>query len=127
MRATFQMETGDGRLHTRNDAGPMRIRRKYSQVANTVAITIDVDRNQLARFDRFYNEEIGSGTLPFLMTDPMTAALPLLDADTIQLTTHDGKPLVCAATWVCLMGEQPPVRTPIGVRWRVSFQVMVMP
>ncbi|TIX49939.1 MAG: hypothetical protein E5V26_00900, partial [Mesorhizobium sp.] len=85
-RAPYQVTRGDGRTRRAEDAGPPNVRRRFSAVATTVAFSTILTRAQLARFDRFFDEEIKQGTLPFLMPAPDTHGLPLL--------TEDGTPLL---------------------------------
>ena len=126
-RNGYQHSRGDGRTRISEDAGPPNVRARYSAVADAVAFTTLLTRAQLGRFDRFYDHEIRRGSLPFLMPDHGTDGWALLAADGRPLLAADGQPLLLAATWVCLIGKQTPSRVPVGNRWQVSFDIMVMP
>lgn len=129
-RAPFQMARGDGRTRRAEDAGPVNVRRRFSAVANTVAFSTVLTRAQLARFDRFYDQEIKQGTAPFLMPAPDTDGLPLLADDGTPLLTDEGLPILISETWLCLIGQQLPARapsSPSSIQWRVSFDIVVMP
>ncbi|WP_287151473.1 hypothetical protein [Mesorhizobium sp.] len=129
-RAPYQVSRGDGRTRRAEDAGPPNVRRRFSAVATTVAFSTILTRAQLARFDRFFDEEIKQGTLPFLMPAPDTHGLPLLTEDGTPLLTDGGVPILIAETWLCLIGQQMPARAPSSpgsIQWRVSFDIAVMP
>ncbi|RWO83931.1 MAG: hypothetical protein EOS18_03550 [Mesorhizobium sp.] len=129
-RAPYQVTRGDGRTRRAEDAGPPNVRRRFSAVATTVAFSTVLTRAQLARFDRFFDEEIKQGTLPFLMPAPDTDGLPLLTEDGTPLLTDEGVPILIAETWLCLIGQQMPARAPSSpgsIQWRVSFDIAVMP
>lgn len=127
MREGYQSSPGEGRQKKRNDAGPPSYRRRTSSIPKFVSMTLDVSRNELARFERFYEEEVSDGSLPFLMPDPTTTGWPLLTTDGRNLTDHLGRPLLMEKSWLCLFGDTLPSQTVIGVRFRLSFQVVVMP
>lgn len=129
-RAPYKFARGDGRSRRAEDAGPANVRRRFSAVANTVSFSTVLTRAQLARFDRWFDEEIKQGTQPFLMSAPDTDGLPLLADDGTPLTTEDGTPILIAETWLCLIGQQMPARAPSSpgsIQWRVSFDIAVMP
>ncbi|WP_435656046.1 hypothetical protein [Brucella pituitosa] len=126
-REGYQGSPGEGRLKKRNEAGPPGYRRRTSSIPKYVSMTLDVSRDQLARFDRFYEEEVAHGSLPFLMPDPTTTGWPLLTTDGHVLTDHLGRPLLLEKTWLCLFGDTLPSQTVSGVRFRLSFQIVVMP
>ncbi|MER8762897.1 hypothetical protein [Mesorhizobium sp. M0968] len=109
------------------DAGPPNVRRRFSAVASSVSFSTQLDRSQLARFDRFYDEETKQGTLPFLLSDPGTDGWPLLSDDGTPLLTDEGVPILMAETWLCLFGQQLPVVAAMDMIWKVTFQVVVMP
>ncbi|MER9047586.1 hypothetical protein NKH89_09960 [Mesorhizobium sp. M0923] len=129
-RGPFQYARGDGRTRRAEDAGPPNVRRRFSAVADMVNFSTVLTRAQLARFDRWFTEEIKQGTKPFLMPAPDTDGLPLLTDDGTPLTTEDGTPILIAETWLCLLGQQLPTRAPSSpgsVQWRVTFEIAVMP
>lgn len=127
MREGYQYSNGEGRLKKRNESGPPGYRGRFSSVADDVNLTLDISRNELARFDRFYNEQVSKGAKQFLMPDPTTSGWPLLTADGAILTDHLGRPLLLEKTWLCFFGDALPSKSVIGNRFRLSFQVSVMP
>lgn len=126
-RAGYQFSRGDGRSRTQEDRGPFNVRRRFSAVANAVAFSTILTRAELARFDRFFDEEVAGGSLPFLMPDPATDGWALLTDEGVPLLTDEGVPLLLAETWVCLFGAQLPAARPVGVQFRVTFEIAVMP
>lgn len=123
----YQVARGDGRIMSRNDAGPPNIRRRYTSVINTVQFSTFLSRAQLARFDRFYVEDTKQGAKPFLLLDPGTDGWALLDDDGSPLLTEDSVPLLLAETWVVTFGGKLPVITNRATHWTVSFEVAVLP
>lgn len=126
-RNGWQRTAGEGRRRSQRDGGPPKVARRYSLVPDLVSMTIDVTRSEKARFDRFYRDELRRGTLPFLMPDPTTSGWQLLTGDEVPLVTDAGVPLLLEETWVCLFGENLPTETVYGVRFRISFDIAVMP
>jgi hypothetical protein len=61
------------------------------------------------------------------MPDPTTDGWPLLDATGQPLLDGQGRPLLRAGTWLCLWGDQLPVETILGIEFRKTFSVVVMP
>lgn len=123
----YQQARGEGRYRSNADAGPPNVRTRFSAVADTVAFSTMLDRAERARFDRFYIEEIKRGALPFYLPDPGTDGWAALTYDGEPILTYDGDPVLMAESWLCLMGARLPVMTVIGLSWRVSFEVTVLP
>lgn len=96
-------------------------------VPDRLSMTIDVDRSQKARFDRFYADDIRCGTLPFLMSDPTSSGWRLLSAEGDSLLTEGSVPLLIEETWICMLGDALPAETIYGVRFRITFDLAVMP
>lgn len=118
----------DPRLRKSPETGPPGWRRRYSSVARSVALVLDLSRAQKAVFDNFHAEATAYGTLPFTMPDPTTDGWPMLTGDGAPLLTQTGAPILLAATWLCLFGDQPPAESMVGgVTFRISFSVLVMP
>jgi hypothetical protein len=122
----FQRAKAEGRLRTPGDSGPPRVRRRFS-AGYSVPLTVIMSRSELGRFDRFVNEEIEDGSLPFLMPDPMTDGWALLDSDGNPLLTDEGQPLLITATWLCLFDQLPTPAPYAAVDWRVSMSITVLP
>jgi hypothetical protein len=128
MRPSWSAQAQDPRQKRAAETGPPGYRRRYSNTARTVALEIDVTRHGKSVFERFVEEDIGDGTLPFTMPDPTTDGWALLDSAGNPMLDGSGTPILLAATWVCLMGDQMPVETiSAGVRFRIGFFVSVMP
>jgi len=126
-REDLQVQINDPRLRKPTETGPPGYRRRWSSVARTVTLSIDVPRSLKAVFDRFYEFETKFGSLPFWMPDPMTDGWPLLDASGNPLLTNDGLPILLSAQWLCLFGEETPVQSIRGIRFVIAFSVTVMP
>lgn len=127
LRQGAQLARGDGRVPGREDAGPRSTRRRFSAVVDTFSMTTVLYRHELATFDRFYNEDIVKGALPFLMPDPFTDGWPLLTDEGIPLLTDEGVPLLMAETWLCMMGNRLPAISDDDLRFRVTFDIAVLP
>jgi len=126
-RASWQASPMEARLKRQGDSGPASYRRRFSSVAKATSLSIVVSRDGKAIFDNFYAEETARGSLPFYMPDPTTDGWPLLIQDGSPLLTHDGTPVLLSAEWLCLFGDAVPVEAVVGVAFRISFSVMVMP
>ncbi|MES0879703.1 hypothetical protein [Roseibium sp. SCP14] len=125
-RNGYQRQAQDSRIRRRREAGPPRSRRRFSSVARFVSLTIDVDRNQKAVFDNFYEHDTAEGSLQFIMPDPTTHGWPLLTTTGAALLDPDGEPLLIAAFWLCQFGEQTPAEIIRGIRFQISFPVVVL-
>lgn len=123
----YQLARGDGRIVSRNDAGPPNIRGRFSSVVDTVHFSTFLSRAQLARFERFYLEDTKRGAKPFLLADPGTDGWPLLADDGSPLLTEDSVPLLLAETWLVTFGGKLPVITNRALHWTVTFEVSVLP
>ncbi|QND45197.1 hypothetical protein HB780_05425 (plasmid) [Rhizobium lusitanum] len=126
-RDSWQKSPQDARLKRQNDAGPPSYRRRYSSVAQAVTLSIMVDRDGKAVFDKFRETTTSEGSLPFYMPDPTTDGWGLFTADGQPLLTNDDQPLLLAAQWLCLFGDTMPAEAVVGVEFRITFSVSVMP
>ncbi len=127
MRQGWQRTLPDGRLSTKNDGGPPRVRRQYSSAVSPVAMTIDVSIDGRECFNRFWEETVG-GSQPFLVPDPTLTGIGLMDDSGNPITDDDGNQLVIEDWWLVLFDTQSaPAETVIGVRYRINFGLMVMP
>ncbi|MBW8447267.1 MAG: hypothetical protein K0M49_16725 [Arenimonas sp.] len=117
----------EARLKRNPEAGPPGYRRRFSGVPEAVSLSILVDRNNKAVFDNFRKDLTKQGSLPFWMPDATTDGIPLLTPTGAPLLTGAGEPILMSARWLCLFGEQLPASTIVGVEFRISFSVMVMP
>nr|WP_272212408.1 hypothetical protein [Marinicella sp. W31]MDC2878323.1 hypothetical protein [Marinicella sp. W31] len=126
-RDGYQRQIDDPRGERPRDTGPRGWKRRWSSVSKSVSLTIDVDRSQKAVFDRFYEDNADFGSSLFWMPDPTTDGWPLLMPDGQPLLMHDGTPLLMAARWLCLFGKPVPSETVRGIRFKIAFNVTVMP
>ena len=127
LRDSYDQQKGDTRRRQQGDQGPPRMRRGISKGVEVIGMAFMATADERARFERFYNEDTGEGALPFLMTDWGRDGLALWDDDGAGLTDETGTPLLIAATWVCSFGEALPSITPVGVEWRIQFNLVVLP
>lgn len=126
-RSSWQANRQDGRLKRRSDAGPTSYRRRFSSTARPVSLSVLLSRDQKAIFENFYVEEIAEGAGLFWMPDPTTDAWPLLTDEGPSLLTDDGTPILLGEQWLVTMGDTLPSEAVIGVEFRISFSVEVMP
>lgn len=118
----------DGRQATKNDAGPPRVRRRFSSAPAAMQMVIDLTLDQRMRFFRFWEEDTRFGSLPFWMLDWATDGVALMAETGDVLTDEFGRPLAIDAVLLCMFGtDQPPAETLIGVDFRVSFQLSILP
>ncbi|MBY2950512.1 hypothetical protein [Rhizobium leguminosarum] len=126
-RSTFQMTPAEARLKRRADAGAPAYRLRFSGVPKLVTMSILVTRAGKSVFDLFHQNDTRWGSLPFTMPDPTTEGWPMTDAAGNPLLDGAGNPLLMSGTWLCMFGEQPPVETIVGVRFRKTFNIVVLP
>jgi hypothetical protein len=126
-RPGWQSQLGDPRLAKAADTGPPGYRRRWSSVARNVSLVIDVSRSERAVFDTFFEQTTDFGSLPFTMSDATTDGWPLLAGDGSPVLDGAGAPILLSAEWLCLFGEDMPTTTIKGVRFVISFSVVVMP
>ena len=126
-RNTWQKTPQEARLKRRTDVGPNGYRGRFSSAAELVNLSILVDRNGKAIFDNFHRYSVKRGSMPFTMPDPTTDGWALLTSDGAPLLTSEGVPILLAAQWLCVFGDQQPSEAIVGVEFRISFSVAVMP
>jgi hypothetical protein len=127
-RNTWQLQPQDARHKRQPDQGPVGYRRKFSSVAKSVALSVDLDRNQKAIFDNFYHHDCAEGVHLFWMPDPTTDGWSLLASDGRPLLTSDGVPLLLSKKLLCSFGDSVPVESISGqVHFRKTFSLQVMP
>ena len=123
----FQQGREDNRLIARADRGPPRVRRGMSKATEAVGVAFYCSADQRARFDRFHIDETELGALPFLVPGWGIDNHDRLAAEGLNLLTHEDVPLLIAATWVCLFGQTTPSVVPMGLEWRISFDLVILP
>lgn len=127
-RDAWQVQLQDARQRRMGDAGPPGWRRRFSNAARLVNLSIVLTRNEKAVFDRFYVDTCRQGSLLFWMPDPVTERRPLLSSGMQQLLTSGGVPILLGARWLCSFGDQTPVESIVEqIKFRKAFNVVVMP
>lgn len=64
----------DGRLRTQMDAGPPKMRRRFTAVRKIVSHSMILDGTDKQTLDSFYDNNLQGGSLRFNWTDPTTDA-----------------------------------------------------
>ncbi len=123
----FQRQRGESRNVTRSEQGPPRVRRSTSKATETVQIALYLTHDQLARFHRFHDEECDDGALPFLMPGWGKRNQPMLTAEGLRLLTDDDTPILIDDTWPCLFGQSRPNEVVMGLEWRLTVDVVILP
>lgn len=119
---------GDGRQFVAMGQGPAKTRRRYSAVVKPVSGLFMASADQLARLERFWDEETDGGALPFLIIDAVFHGAPLLTDTGDILTNEDGVPLLIESWWIAMFGESAPEATAVSHdHYRISVQLNVMP
>lgn len=71
--ASYRETLADVALRTQMDAGPAKVRRRYTtNVRPLQARIVPMTKDQVAIFKEFFNDSLAGGTLPFDWVDPMT-------------------------------------------------------
>lgn len=124
----FSYDFGDGRLRTRTDAGPGKMRRRFSAVARPVSAQIIVEMQEVAIFDDFWGIDTAGGALPFWLPNQIYLGL-LVDPNGDPILSEPEP--VKGQPWLVTFGDRAPVLTAIrgGVDGlhQISFSLSVMP
>lgn len=113
----FGVTQADGRLRTPTDTGPGKLRLSNSGAVMSVRVELPpLDPNGVARFNRFWNEEIGFGVLPFLIHDPILDGVPLSD-DTDSILTDNFDQILLNTAWWLVRFVGAPTKTAVGGFW----------
>jgi hypothetical protein len=127
MRSGYQRGLPDGRLSTRPEAGPPRMRRRFSSAVSPMATTFTLTLDQRMRFWRFW-EEVGGGTLPFVAPDWTLDGQTITDGSGLVITDDAGSPiLVTAPALMMFAGDQAPSESLVGVEYRITVQFSILP
>lgn len=126
-RSGYREQYRDPRRPKSGDTGPPGWRLGAPAAGRDVAMTLGLHRALLGDFERFFEDDTQYGSLPFRMPAPSSDGWSLLNQDGAPLLTPDGTPLLLAANWLCLFAKDPPVIVPAGVRFNLSFAVVVLP
>ncbi|SFV05988.1 hypothetical protein SAMN02799631_04332 [Methylobacterium sp. 174MFSha1.1] len=129
LAAGYNESLGDGRLRTRMETGPMKVRRRYSSAPRPVAASFRVSPDGKARIERFWKEEIAGGSLPFWLPDQTHDGLVLLNEQGVPLFDEQGRLLANSAWWLVMAGDAVPNFTPLqrGMAYTAAFQLVIMP
>jgi hypothetical protein len=123
----YQRGARDGRSFASMQNGPPKIRRKTSAAVKPVSLTYEMTTDELARFERFWEEDTDGGLL-FVMPDAVNHGQPLLTEAGEPILTEDGDPILISAWWLVAFGEEAYQVSPIGpLDYNVSFSVLVWP
>tara|TARA_R110002074_G_scaffold124678_3_gene261282 strand:+ start:742 stop:1161 length:420 start_codon:yes stop_codon:yes gene_type:complete len=126
LRDTYGQQRQDARLR-KASGGPPGYRRRFSSTARFVTLGLELTRARKAVFDDFYDETTKGGTRPFLMPDPTTDGVLLLDAQYLPMLTESGEAIRLDAKWLCMFSEPVPDERMIGGRYDITFTVSVLP
>jgi hypothetical protein len=126
-RNTWSSQPQEARLRRTSEAGPAAYRRRFSNVSKVVSLSVLLTADQRAIFDNFYEYDTKKGSLLFRMPDPTTDGWALTVSDGQPFLTSEGQPMLIAAMWLCTFGDQLPAETIVGVEFRKTFSVEVMP
>lgn len=102
-REGFSRSKADARLRTSMDAGPDKVRRRYTSVPGLLACVFYMTTAQLATFDTFYDTTLLEGSVTFTWTHPITGT-----------------------SITCRVKDVPQV-TPRGLGWLVAMTIEVLP
>lgn len=126
-RETWQLTPQESRRKTTSDAGPPRYSRRFSLSAKVVTLSVVLDHDQRAVFDRFFHVDCANGSLLFRMPDPTVEDWPLMGSNGDPLLDATDVPLLLAGVWLCAWGDQLPAETVQGLEFKKTFAVVVMP
>lgn len=124
LRDGFSQASLPTRIRRATDVGPPSYRSRFSRRMPATAMTFEVDRDGLEVFYRFYEDDTRGGSLPFWMPDPLTDEWPLTDETGSVLITPEGDTLLASAVDLVVFAEAEPQVAPIGVRFRITIQVV---
>lgn len=127
-RAGYGRTLPDGRSSTRPEAGPPRVRRRFSAAPSPMTLVFDMTLDQRARFHLFWSEDTAGGSLPFWMADWTLDGHVLSTDDGSVLTTDSGADItIDTAMLVMFATDQAPAETIVGLKYRFTVQLSIMP
>jgi hypothetical protein len=112
------------------ETGPAKGRRRVSATTRSVSGVLRCEQSQLARFDRFWNEDTAGGVLPFIFPGQVYEGAFLLTESGEQLLTEADEPLLVAESWLVTFAheDKPPARPHArSVVWAVNLSFNIMP
>lgn len=66
----FGLKFGNNKIRTEMDAGPPKVRNRYTKRFDDMNVSFWATNAQLDIFNTFHDLTLGGGTLPFEFTDP---------------------------------------------------------
>ncbi|KMK68586.1 hypothetical protein [Puniceibacterium sp. IMCC21224] len=126
-RNSWKLSWQEARLKTQNETGPPSYRRRFSNPARSIALSLILTRQERAVFDNFFEVTTGHGSLLFYMPDPTTEGWGLATGDGAPLLTDGDVPIVLAARWLCSFGDTIPAQAVQGIEFRMTFSLWVLP
>ncbi len=72
--AGLALTPGDRTVRTQMDAGPAKVRSRFSVAPDKLPVTLDLTDAQRATFQTFFTTTLVNGSLPFTWTHPLTGA-----------------------------------------------------
>ncbi|MFO1126381.1 MAG: hypothetical protein U1E25_14630 [Methylocystis sp.] len=128
LRDGYSEKLRDGRLFSRTQSAPGKVRRRYSSAVLPITASIIIDETQKSRLERFWYEDTGGGTLPFVIPDQTHDGLPMLDNFGNPVITDAGAEILITANWLARFSENGgPQFTPWGLQFQAAFQLDVLP
>lgn len=126
VRQGYQESVRDGRLRTGMDAGPPKVRLRSTAVTRQVSASLILTYDEMARFDRFWEEDLCFGVSPFLVRDQTRDGHALATASGEPVLGADGTPLLIAAWWIAIFGEgAPQFARASSKRFEASFSLEI--
>ncbi|MCK1536889.1 MULTISPECIES: hypothetical protein [unclassified Bradyrhizobium] len=115
------------RLSTAMDSGPAKQRRRGPKT-RPLTVAIDLDEDQRARFDRFYEDDTDCGVLPFLIRDMLTDGRGL-DGDLgQQVQDENGNDLLIESWLLVQFGQTDPAMAANTFDfYRIQFDLIALP
>ena len=92
-----------------------------------VSLSVLLSRWQVAVFEQFWKNQTQFGSTLFRMPDPTTDGWALLTPTGAPLLTPEGQPLLLSTIWTCAFGDEVPTESVVGIEFRYSFSIVVMP
>jgi hypothetical protein len=119
----YSYRFGEGRLKTAMDAGPGKLRRRFSAVARPLSGMIIIDEQGLANLELFWSEDLRGGSLPFWFPNQNHRSQLV---DTLGAPMPPGPNL--GAPWlVTFSGEPPGIGAWGGLYFKASLNLSIMP
>ncbi len=126
LRQGYRYQAGEARRFAAQDAGPERIALRISNTPDVVGMTLDLTADEAAAFWNFWRDDTRRGLYAFVIPDPEVDGWSWLYDDGTPVLCEDDEPALLSAHWVAMFGRAVPQSTPLGVRKRISFDLLVM-